>query len=187
MSNLKKQLEIKRLVEEVIKEVGDLINIQPYPYKFNMRITGDILEYIGMFTTTDGYRVAMLLEDISEFRNDVNIPPSFDTPDSKIYQIGYRVEGVDTQYAKTDYSELIKILKTVLDFSKKLIPNIIREYGDDTLFVIGSQAKDTTDFKSDPQKDKLYISILSKNLPSDYKNIETKTHEGKLALIFKKK
>lgn len=187
MSNLKKQLELKRLVEEVIKEVGDLVDIKPYPYKFNMRITGDMLEYIGMFKTDDGYRVAMFLEDLSEFRDDMNIPPSFDTPNSRIYQIGYRVEGVDTQYAKTNYSELMKILKTVLDFSEKFIPNIIREYGKDTIFIIGSQAKDTDDFKSDPQKDKVYNSILSKNLPSGYKNIKTTTRDGKLLLIFKKK
>jgi hypothetical protein len=187
MSNLKQQLELKKLVEEVIKEVGDLVNIKPYPYKFNMRITGDMLEYIGMFTTTDGYRIAMLLEDISEFRNDMNIPPSFDTPDNRIYQIGYRVEGVDTQHAKTNYSELMKILKTVLDFSEKLIPNLIREYGKDTLFVIASQAKDTTVFKSDSQKDKVYNSIISQNLSSDYKNTKTTTHDGKLALLFKKK
>jgi len=187
MSNLKNQLELKKLVEEVIKEVGDLVNIKPYPYKFNMRITEDMLEYIGMFTTTDGYKITMLLEDISEFRNDMNIPPSFDTPDSRIYQIGYRVGGVDTQYAKTEYSELMKILKTVLDFSEKFVPNLIKEYGNDTLFVIASQAKDTTVFKSDPQKDKVYNLIVSQNLSSDYKNIKTTTHDGKLALLFKKK
>jgi hypothetical protein len=186
MSNLKKQLELKKLVEEVIKEVGDLVNIQTYPYKFNMRITGDILEYVGIFKTDDGYRVMMTLQDTSELKDKMKIPPSFDAADSRLYQIGYVVEGVDTQYAKTNYSELIKILKTVLDFSKKLIPNIIQEYGEDTLFTIGSQAKDTTDPKSDSQKDKIYNAILSKNLPGDYKNIEINI-EGRTALLFKKK
>jgi hypothetical protein len=187
MSNLKKQLELIRLVEEVIKEVGDLVNIKPYPYNMKMKTDGGVLEYIGSFTTKDGYRVMMFLENINKHKEKMNIPPSFDAPGNSVYQIGYVVEGVDTQYAKTNYSELIKILKTVLDFSKKLIPNIIQEYGEDTLFTIGSQAKDTTDPKSDSQKDKIYNAILSKNLPGDYKNIETTTHDGKLALLFKKK
>lgn len=190
MSNLKKQFKLVKLIEEILQEVGDLRNVKPYPFTHNLHY------YTGSFITENGDLVSMSVQDISNQLDRKLIPPSFikkvlglvrtNIFEGSIFQIAYEVEGSSTQYRKVEYGELVRILKTLVDFLNIVLDQVIKDHGRDTIFVIGSQAKDTADYKPDPQKDALYRSILLKNLPKDFRSAEINV-EGKPGLIFQKK
>jgi len=136
-------LTIKLILLEIIKEAGDLKNIIPYDYNDNS------------FVTNEGLNVKVKLDLIpfAEF-DQMHIPISR----SKVRNVSYTVEGEQSQYKKTTYKELIKILKTVSEIVKKEIEADENIRG----LVIFAAHKNpqylTT--HTDPQKSKLYTSIL---------------------------
>jgi len=166
-------LEYKKLV----KEVGDLNNINSYNFiknssnKYSFK-TEDKLGVIVTFTPFDE-------NDCKEL--NISYPA---------YNISYFLEGVETQYQKTNYEYLIKILKTVFDISIDWINNNPK-INNITLFA-SNKNKDTFLTKTDPQKSKLYKIIFIKNinkLPGgnwDFKtiNVDEDFYQG--LLIYRK-
>lgn len=79
------------------------------------------------------------------------------------YNVGFSVDGLDSQSYKTDYQEYISILAgvkdAVLDFIKNKNPDVL-------IFVSMDRGGD---LKNDDTKTKLYKYALAKNIPSGYK------------------
>lgn len=156
-------IQLRILLEKVIKEVGDLENIKPYPYVNTS------------FTTEQGWKITTdfqpyKLEDLKTLGINIEYhqPP--------IYNVVFQVEGVESQFTKTNTSEYLKILKTVTqicyDFIRKNDPNGL------TFFAAN---KNDIDFmKSDPQKHKLYKLIVMKQLLKDnkYKMVDLDVYKG---------
>jgi hypothetical protein len=179
MTKKSRQLVLQKLVKEIIQEVGDLRNVEPYKFNYVKTL------HAGAFTIPEIGGVTMYIEDITHDILLGELPPVFSPYANEIFQIGYTVEGVGTQYKKTDYKQLIKILKTVLEFTKRAVPDVLEKYGQGTIFGIASQAKDTEDFIPSPQKDALYRAIVLQNLPEGFRNVELNLN-GKPTILFQK-
>jgi hypothetical protein len=180
---------VKHKLEESINlvmqlEALDFKNIKPYTK------TGDSYETpIGKV----GLEVSeMDEEDLENLKFPQIVQQSLQFYQNKpganttIYNVGYDVEGTTTQYAKTSYKELVKILYTVMiavkEFIEKEKPFAI------TLF---STPKDEAVVKSnpladDPQKMNLYKYIVASNLPSGYTIADTTFIRKKGVIIYRK-
>jgi hypothetical protein len=93
-------LSLKVILENIIKETGDLKNITPYNYNN------------GEFTTEEGWRVVVKFHHIKEpDYGYLNLP----FRQKNVKSVGYTIEGEQSQYKKTTYSKLIKILKKIAE------------------------------------------------------------------------
>jgi hypothetical protein len=164
-------IKLKILYEQILKEVGDLENIQPYPYSGNS------------FITEQGWKVKVILTLWDEwYLEKFNINPNFYP--LPIYNVGFTVEGVESQFNKTTLSEYLKILKTIAliveKFNKKIKPN--------GLIFFATNKDESKVLITDPQKLKLYKLIVMKQLikTNEYKtvNLEYEGFEG--FMIYKK-
>jgi hypothetical protein len=165
-------LEVKLTLESIIKEVGDLNNIETYPYVNNE------------FTTDDGLHVVVNLDRIPypEFTL-LNIP----TKRSETRNVEYSVEGEHSQYKKTTYGELIKILKTVSDIVVEQIRSNSNIKG--LVFLAANKNPKNISSQTDPQKTKLYRAIILKQISSlgwTLRNIELESKEFNGFLLYKK-
>lgn len=156
--------EIKQLIKEsYITEVGDLKGIKPFPYT---QILGDEYE----FKSNVG-KVEVNFEEFYEINIDFNVSyKGFDYTQDLI-NVGYNLEGVDSQYLKSNPRELFKILKTIVDITN----NYISEQSPYSLLFFGVN-KDGS-LKDDKQKNSLYLSIMNQNLPTGYR-LSKATVEG---------
>jgi len=146
----KDKITLVKLLDEIINEVGDFNNIIPYEY-----------DQSG-FILSDGYKVDVKISELGN--NIIDIPPIFNPYDNKIYNLSFNVEGDDAQFKKSNYAELIKILKTVVEILKDKIEILLKG----SIFTILASDK-KGNISMDKQKFKLYKSIISKNIPSDYR------------------
>lgn len=164
-------LEYKRM----LKEVGDLVNIIPYEFK---KTNSNKYE----FKTNDNLNILVLF---SPYDKDDCEELNIDFP---AYNISYYVEGIETQFKKTDYNYLMKIIKTIFNISLDWIksnPNI-----NNITILAANKNKDKFLSQTDPQKDKLYKSIIISNLnkfPGDwnFKRLDIDKDYNRL-LIYKK-
>lgn len=164
MSKFSRQFTLSSLIKEIINEVGDLGNIEPYPFS-------TMSDTYANFKTDDSEKVSVYFEDITDIMDKSSIPKVFDPKNNLIIQFVYDVQGSTSQYKKTSFGELIKILKTVLVFFKEKIPYIFSKYGKNVIIVISSQSRYSDTFNpNDPQKDALYQEVVIKNLPSGFRN-----------------
>lgn len=119
-----------------LNEIGDLKNIEAYPSENNK------------FITKDGWNVEVFFTPIEDEGHE----------DYQIRNVGYEVEGESSQYKKSTYSELIKILKTVSDIVLKYIednPNVKM-----LLFYAANKDTDKISRETDFQKSALYKAII---------------------------
>ena len=170
MANVGNWIKLTDILNEIISEVGDLENIEPYEFDYD--------SWESSFYTEDGDLVVMRTEnETDKLRSLLTASKIFEKEKNEIYNISFEVNGVDTQAKKTTLQEFIKILKTVSIYAKNELERInsglTRE--DKPIFIIGAQSKKSSELKSDPQKIALYANIISKNLPDNYR-----TQEGKV-------
>jgi len=140
-------IKLKIIYEHILKEVGDLENIESYPYSNNA------------FITDLGLKVNVRFQEYNN--NDIealNINPKhYPAP---LYNVVFDVEGDESQFTKTTLNEYYKIIKTVteicLDFIKENNPNGL------TFFAASKNRNNL--FKTDPQKSKFYKVIVVKQL-----------------------
>lgn len=168
------------LIEELLKEVGDLSNIKPFDFKFrgdegyfNIDEDTEVIMFYNQLTNHDKSK----LTDYNQIL-EVNKNPVFD--------IGFSVKGVITQALKSDLKLLNRILKTVLIYSKHIMDIIednYREYK--PIFIIASQAKNTKVFKDDEQKLEYYEYIILNNLPDTHRKYTGK-YENKNVMLIQK-
>jgi hypothetical protein len=146
------------LLEELMSEVGDLDKMISYPIKkindlqYSFEISEDLTAVVK-FTTGEVLDQSLL--------NSLKIPtkPSADNT----YNVGYIINGTDTQAKKLDYSTLIKVLKTVSEITIKFIKS--HKNLEALLFVAWSKTgQPIKGTYLDPQKYDLYKAIIIKNL-----------------------
>ena len=147
-------IKLKILYEQILKEVGDLENIEPY--KWN-KISKN--EYYFLDKDNDEIYVNFNLYNEEEVQL-INFNPHIKDI-TKVYNVSYSLQGKQSQYKKDDYHSLLKIIKTVFDIVKDFISNE-NPYG--LTFFAGHKNDDFILSKTDPQKGKLYKTILLKNL-----------------------
>lgn len=131
----------------ILNEVGDLEGIEAYPYSSNK------------FITDNGWEVSVELSVIpfGEFQS-LNIP----TKRRNTINVSYSIEGEESQYKKTTYKELIKILKTVTD----IVLQYVKDHPNTEALVFFAANKDPQNLltKTDPQKSSLYKTIVLKRM-----------------------
>ena len=140
-------IKLKILLEQVINEVGEIENIEPY--SFNKE--GNEFK----FNTYDGLNVEVRFEKYN--KDDAK----FLGIEENSYNLIYNVEGDQTQHVKRDYSYLIKIITTIFNISVDWIkthPSIKNI----TIFA-GNKNKDKLLSVTDKQKENLYLVVFIKN------------------------
>jgi hypothetical protein len=173
----KESVELTKLLNEIIKEVGDLKNIPTFSY--------ELTDNGGVFYFEYEHQKCKCVVEFTKMPKDINktfiLPPVVDPTGKQIVSMGYSVEGTDEQYLKADYSLLLKVLKTVV----AVFNNYVRNYPEDSIFIIMATSKLGSGF-NDPQKMKLYRLIAQQNLPTGYRMGEGSFLENNLIFITKK-
>lgn len=132
---------------KAIREVGDLNGIDPYPIQGRK------------FTTDAGSRVEVRFEEITKGNYSVyHIPTSI----KHAIHVGYAVEGEDSQFKKSNYRELIRILKTVIKITLRFLESHPEVDG----IVVFPVNKDSSKRlgESDYQKHLLYKALMVKHI-----------------------
>lgn len=137
-------LELKLHILNIIKESGDLENIDGYAYKNNT------------FKTEEGWKVKVVFNKVPDgYLDYFKLPPN-------TINVGYSIEGTESQHKKTTYSKLIKILKTVSD----IIIDYAKQNKDIEGLMIFAANKNAERLltHSDPQKNSIYKAIVLSRL-----------------------
>ena len=150
-------LKLVILLEEIMSEVGDLDKMLSYPVKkindlqYSFDINQDLIAVVEFSTG-----------DIDQnLLNGLKIPGNPSA--NNTYNVGYIINGTDTQAKKLDYSTLIKVLKTVSEITIQFVKS--HKQVEALLFLAMSKTGQPINGSySDPQKHNLYKAILIKNL-----------------------
>lgn len=165
MSKLKTQIELTKILKEIINEVGDLENI--IPYKFQMDSEG-----LAYFRDEDGDVVVMFVEELGQDQKAElsKVPKVFEVENNPAIDVGYKISGVLSQYKKSTYSKLMRILKTFSIYLKEEIGRVEKKYPNlKPLILIAAQSKNREEFADDAQKFNLYRQLVMKNIPKNYR------------------
>jgi len=155
----------KLLDESISLEIGDLNNIEPYPFDSPSRTT--------LFKTDIGDIVIVEFSKVnSQNMHRVNLPNIVhDRKD--VFNISFDItkemdEHKDDQATKTNYKYLCKVLKAVVEISEIVA---IREMSnfDLPVFIFGAVTKIGQFNLTESQKIKIYQLVLDRNLPSHYR------------------
>ena len=140
-------IEIRTQYLRILKEIGDLENIEVYPYENNS------------FITDENWKIKVDF-DIIPFPafEQLNIP----TSRFKTFNVSYDVNGEQSQYKKTTYNQLIKILKTVSNIIIDFVKN--KETVEALAFLAANKDPQKLITHTDPQKSAIYKSIIIKNI-----------------------
>lgn len=173
-----------KLLNEVLNEIGDLKNIEPY----------DNIEYhspaAGYFYTDSGDQVDIEIEtdiNFDELQLALDEIPkivqqSFNkTKDNKdIINVNFLVNHTATQGSKVDLKEYYRILKTVLKFTN----DYVNKYKPFIVLILAEEAllgKNT--------KNQFYLNIIKNNIDHNYQmvdNIQMKDgHRGSMLMRIK--
>ena len=178
------RIQLIKLINEVIGEVGELSNIIP------VTITGKNFntdqESLALFSlpTKDDTSIegSIIITRVPPSELDrIKLPPV--AAQEQVYNIGYDLNGDDTQYVKTDYKTLISILKAVAEFTIEHLSKV----GGDVSYLIGATDKLSGAHIQDPQKSSLYQAIISKNLPIGWRAGNVKLDGQEIYYISNKK
>lgn len=146
---------MKGQLMRIINELGDLENIEVYP---NKKITKNFTE----FTTESGLECVVNISEIDTTSYEYGLLKVDKLNLQNVKNVGYNVNGNQSQYKKSNFKELIKILKTV---SNIVINNIKNDTSIDGLvFIAANKDEKQILTKTDPQKDKLYKTIVVKSI-----------------------
>lgn len=148
-------IKLKILLEEILKEVGDLNNIKSHNWE-------KISKTHYNFEDKTGNKVEVDFQLYDEFLIDKINKLNYNLLKvNKSYNVLYRVKGKQSQAYISDYSILISILKTVVEIIKDFIINNNVEVL--TLYAANKDENKVLDL-TDPQKENLYKIILIKNI-----------------------
>lgn len=168
----------KMISESYLKEVGDLKNIESYDsYKFSPTLYG--------FDTKFGeIEVDFSTFDPSEWGHFEVKHNDYDYSQEVINPV-YSIDGITSQIEKSNYKELLKIIKTV----SKIIKRYIEENSPYSVLLFGDDKSGTGG--SDKQKNSLYLMTALQNLPTGYRISKSKIKDPSVSLegyiIFKNK
>lgn len=148
------------ILTEIITEVGDLQNIQPYEWS---KISNNRYDFQVEFNE-DTLRGSVIFNRLSQ--NDISLikfnpviqPENADA----IQNVTYSIEGEGSQYLKSDFKLLIRVLKTVSDIVEYHIQST-----SNTIFVIFEETK--SERIGSAQKSKIYQAIMTQNMLPGYR------------------
>ena len=140
-------LEMRIAYVNMLNEIGDLKNIESYPYEGNK------------FTTDENWTVKVDFDVVpfAEFEQ-LNLP----TKRRNTFNVSYTINGEQSQYKKTTYKELIKILKTVSDIVKDFVES--KNNLEALIFLAANKDQQKLATHTDPQKSALYKLIITKTM-----------------------
>lgn len=163
-----------KLYEEYISEIGDLKNIKPYEY-----LRGQT-RYI--FNTEGGDNVTVIFSKWGDEVDVLRYPPAVDLSNMEnFYNLGYSVEGITSQYKKSNIKELLRIMATISS-----ITNDFLSKNKNTALLIFEENKDKSLEFSKGQKSLLYKAVISNNLPLEFKLNDVKLGQIKGMVIYPK-
>lgn len=138
-------IEMRHQYVRMLQEVGDLENIESYSYENNS------------FTTDENWKVKVDFDVVpfAEFEQ-LNLP----TKRRNTYNVSYDVNGDQSQYEKTTYRQLIRILKTVSDIVKDFIK--ANTEVEALTFLAANKDPQKLLTHTDPQKSAIYKTIIVK-------------------------
>jgi hypothetical protein len=164
------KLSLISLISEMINEVGDLKNIEPYKYTISKWKYGFIGKFKAILSSNDETPVEVYLTEIDK-RNklDIELPSVFEVEDQRVigFAIAYTIEGIDAQYEKSDLKTYTKIMATVISILKEVITKNEAIYYK-PLYLFSSTSKEGV-MGSVDTKLKYYQAILNYNLPPGYR------------------
>ena len=154
----KNAIKLMSLLNENLLEIGDLANIQPYP--FSSARKG---EYV--IDIEDGDKVDVVFSKVGEDeRKYLRLAPIFKKSEvNDFYNLGYSIKGISTQAKESNVKELLKIMSALMLITKEFLKG--KELTGILLFE--ENKKESLGFTSG-QKSLLYKSVVSQNLPSGY-------------------
>jgi hypothetical protein len=164
MAQLGQQIKLLNLLNEILNEIGDLQNIEPYGFYYEPEESG--------FYTDDRDLIVMRVEDDTEIlRDELEASKIFEKDKNIIYSLSFNVNGETTQAKKSNLKEFYKIIKAVSIFASKELERINSglSRNEKPILVIGAQSKTIKGLVNDPQKYQFYQNILSKGLPPNYR------------------
>lgn len=136
-------LSLKMTYKSILKEVGDIDKIEPYDCNS------------GEFKTDEGWKIKVCLEKLPyEYYEELGIPEKL----QNIKNVVYKIEGNQSQYSKSTYSVLIRVLKTVAEIVFKQFD--IEKDIDGLIFFAANKDPFKTFSKTDPQKTSIYEAVL---------------------------
>lgn len=140
-------LEMRTQYLKILKEVGDLENIESYLYDNNS------------FTTDEGWIVNVEFEEIQVLTFQLL---NLHTEREYTFNVSYNINGEQSQYAKTTYKQLLKILKTISNIIKNFIQ--INNKTEALVFLAANKDSNKLLTHTDPQKSAIYKTIVIKTL-----------------------
>ena len=148
---------LKNIIKEsYIKEIGDLKNIQTYPYQ---KIKPNLYAFDTEFGNVEVGFEEFFYKDWEEFKVEYN---QYDYS-GRVYNVLYAIDDITSQIEKTNYKELIKIMSTIRD----IVEDFISSFSPYALLMFGIDK--SGGISSDKQKNSLYLLLASKNLPPNYR------------------
>lgn len=155
-------IKLLSILSENLMEYGDLKNIKPYSFKQK-----DTLTYT--FDSEKGSTVDVIFTKLNALEvQHTKIPKIIDKKKiSSYFNIGYKVEGVGSQAKKSNFKELLRIMKTTTD----IVDDFLSKNNGAALLVFEENKNPELGY-STGQKSLLYNAIVSQNLPSGYTSRE---------------
>ncbi len=151
-------IKLMSLLNESLLEIGDLKNIQSYPFSSARK---------GRYVIDieDGDKVDVIFSKVGEDeRQYLRVAPIFKKSEiNDFYNLGYSIKGISTQAKESNVKELLKIMSTLMLITKDFLKG--KELTGILLFE--ENKKESLGYTSG-QKSLLYKSVVSQNLPSDY-------------------
>ena len=141
-------VEYLSLYKHIINEVGDLEGLYAFPYT---KISSTKYSFKTPTNETVDVMFSPILSTV--------IKPELD--EFEAINVGFTVNGEDSQYSKNEGGYLLVILKTVFDITIDYIQHNNPSY----LFIAGTNKDEASSIISwDKQKTELYQAIVIKNL-----------------------
>ena len=173
LNNLKKIIS-----ESYLKEVGDLKNIGSYQY-YNLGPNT-----WGFETDFGEIEVKFFIFESDDWDHFEVSHNNYDYS-QEITNVSYAIDDVTSQIQKTNYGELLKIIKTV----SMIIKKYIEENSPYSLLLFGDDKRGIG--MSDKQKNSFYLMTALHNLPTGYRISKSKIKDPDISLegyiIFKNK
>jgi len=165
-------MKLQSILYDILNEVGDLKSIEPYKYKLMYHVNlknKKIKTHLGYFKDSDDDEVVMKMEPVDHVKFysflSPKIPNSIQIDaNTLLYYVRYVVNNNENQEKKSSFSQLLRIVKTLVDF---IVDVIEKNRYENVVIFIGAAAK--TGMGHDSQKFRFYERVVQNVLPNSYR------------------
>lgn len=142
--------KLLEIYQEIITEIRDLSNIDPYTYV-------QVKEGEYEATLETGESLGILLQDVEEYIESglLSIPSTVNIKKTDaIYNLGFSINKNESQQIKSNLNTLFRILKTVIEVAE----DFLKEHPDSFVVVFAEDKEG----RKEVQKRDYYLEILAK-------------------------